>query len=86
MMSTIDLGGDWKSWRASTPVDVLSPEATYECTELVNAPSLGGDVKGPVRQLRDPGLFEEGGRTYLFYSFCGEQGIAAAELTFAGVP
>ncbi len=86
MMSTLDLSGDWKSWRASTPVDVLSPEATYECTQLPNAPSLGGDVKGPVRQLRDPGLFEEGGRTYLFYSFCGEQGIAAAELTFPGVP
>ena len=42
-------------------------------------------MKGPVRQLRDPGLFEEDGRTYLFYSFCGEQGIAAAELTFSSV-
>jgi hypothetical protein len=87
MLSTMDLGGDWASWRASAPVDVLQPEAAYECTHLPNAPSVGGDVKGPVRQLRDPGLFEEGGRTYLFYSFCGEQGIAAAELTFSpGAP
>ena len=40
-------------------------------------------MKGPVQQLRDPGIFEENGRSYLFYSFCGEQGIAAAELTWA---
>ena len=63
-----------------------SRKPPYECTHLPNAPSEGGDVKGPVRQLRDPGLFEEGGRTYLFYSFCGEQGIAAAELTFSESP
>ncbi|OFW22382.1 MAG: hypothetical protein A3H97_18040 [Acidobacteria bacterium RIFCSPLOWO2_02_FULL_65_29] len=86
MVSTIDLAGDWASWRASEPMDVLQPEAAYECTHLPNAQSQGGDVKGPVRQLRDPGLFEEDGRTYLFYSFCGEQGIAAAELTFSESP
>jgi hypothetical protein len=34
-----------------------------------------------VRELRDPYVFEENGKMYLFYSFCGEQGIAAAELT-----
>jgi hypothetical protein len=65
---------------------VLQPEAPYECTNLPNAPSLAGDVKTPVRQLRDPGLFEEDGRTFLFYSYCGEQGIAAAELTFTESP
>ena len=86
MMSTIPLNGDWSDWRASAPADVLQPEAIYECTDLPTAPSEAGDVKGPVRQLRDPGLFEEDGRTFLFYSFCGEQGIAAAELTFSGVP
>jgi len=86
MMSAVPLKGDWSDWRASAPADVLQPEAIYECTDLPNAPSEPGDVKGPVRQLRDPGLFEEDGRTFLFYSFCGEQGIAAAELTFSGVP
>jgi hypothetical protein len=25
---------------------------------------------------------EEGGQTFLFYSICGEQGLAAAALTF----
>jgi hypothetical protein len=49
---------------------------------LPNAPSAAGDVKGPVQQMRDPAVFEEGGRGFLFYSICGEQGIAGAELTF----
>jgi hypothetical protein len=33
-----------------------------------------------VRQLRDPALFEEEGRTYLLYSVAGESGIAIAEI------
>ncbi|MDO8678741.1 MAG: hypothetical protein Q7R30_09290 [Acidobacteriota bacterium] len=81
LMSTISLSGDWSRWTLSAPVEVLQPEAPYECLTLPNAPSAAGDVKVPVRQLRDPAIFEENGRTLLFYSFCGEQGIAAAELT-----
>jgi len=80
LMSTIDLTGDWTTWRASDPVDVLQPETPYECAGLPNVPSLPGDVKGKVRQLRDPFVFDEDGKMYLFYSICGEQGIAAAEL------
>jgi len=38
-------------------------------------------VEVPVRQIRDPGIFEDSGRTYLIYSTCGEQGLAAAEVT-----
>jgi hypothetical protein len=82
LMSTMSISGDWNTWTASPPVDVLQPAAPYECATLPNAPSEAGDVKGPVRQMHDPAIFEEGGRTFLFYSFCGEQGIAAAELTF----
>jgi hypothetical protein len=81
--ASIDRTGDWSGWRVSEAVDVLRPEAPYECPNLPSAPSVGGDVKEPVRQLRDPAIFEEDGRTFLFYSFCGEQGIAGAELTFA---
>jgi hypothetical protein len=83
LVSTIDRSGDWTDWRASEAVDLLRPEAPYECVDLPGAPSLAGDVKGPVRQLRDPAVIVDEGRTLLFYSFCGEQGIAAAELTFA---
>ncbi|MFN0120591.1 MAG: hypothetical protein ACKV2V_08825 [Blastocatellia bacterium] len=80
MMSTMNLTGDWMSWKASAPLEVLRPQMAYECGDLPNAPSAIGDVKGRVRQLRDPGVFEENGKTFLFYSICGEQGIAAAEL------
>lgn len=83
MVSTIDMKGDWTTWKASEPVDLLRPDAPYECPTLPDLPSEPGDVKGEVRQLHDPDVFEDGGRTFLFYSFCGEQGIAAAELTFA---
>jgi hypothetical protein len=80
LMSTIDLTGDWHSWKASAPVEILQPQAAYECPDLPIAPSQAGDVEGPVRQMRDPAILEDSGRTWLFYTICGEQGIAAAEL------
>lgn len=82
LMSTIDLTGDWADWRASPPVEVLAPDASYECVDLPVAPSLPGDVADRVREIRDPFVFEEQGRTFLFYTTCGEQGIAVAELAF----
>ena len=82
MLSTLDLSGDWKSWKASPPVELLRPEAPYECPGLPRVPSAAGEIEGPARQLRDPAIFEEAGTTYLFYSICGEQGLAAAQLTF----
>jgi hypothetical protein len=81
LRSTIDVSGDWTEWRATAPVDIMQPETAYECATLPIAPSLVGDIDVPVRQIRDPFLFQENGRTLLFYSTCGEQGIAAADLT-----
>ena len=80
MVSTIGLAGDWTTWRAGEAVEVLRPEAPYECANLPIAPSAGGDIDEPAHQIRDPFVFEEGGRAYLFYSTCGEQGIAGATL------
>ena len=84
MLSTIDLAGDWTTWKASAPVELLRPAASYECPGLPNVPSAAGEIEGPAQQLRDPAIFEdrETGKTYLFYSICGEQGLAAAQLTF----
>jgi hypothetical protein len=82
LLSTIDLAGDWTTWKASVPVELLRPAAPYECADLPNVPSAAGEIDGPAQQLRDPAIFEEAGKTYLFYSICGEQGLAAAELTF----
>jgi hypothetical protein len=80
LMSTIDLTGDWTTWRASVPLEVLAPSAAYECVDLPARPSSPGDVEDPVREMRDPFVFQDSGRSYLFYTTCGEQGIAAAEL------
>ena len=84
LWSTIDLAGDWTTWKASAPTELLRPEAPYECADLPNIPSAAGEIEGPARQLRDPAVFEdkELDTTYLFYSICGEQGLAAARLTF----
>jgi hypothetical protein len=81
MLSTVDLQAKWGNWRASSPVTVLEPEKDYECAGLPLAASDGGRSIKAVRQLRDPAIFEEGGMEYLFYSVCGEQGIAGALLT-----
>ena len=82
MMATMDLEGDWATWKISPAVELLRPSAPYECPDLPNVPSEAGDIKGPAQQLRDPDVFEENGRVFLFYSICGEQGIAGAELQF----
>ena len=84
LMTTMDLDGDWSHWKVSDPVEVLAPEKAYECAGLPNVASVAGDIKGPAKQLRDPAVFEENGKMYLFYSICGEQGIAAAEIQIRG--
>ena len=80
--STVDLDGDWGRWRASKPAEVLRPERPWEGADLPVEPSIRGAAEGPVRQLRDPALFEDGGRTFLFYAVAGESGIGVAEVTW----
>lgn len=78
--STIELRPDWTAWRPSERQDILEPELPYEGAGLPLAPSRGGWAPEPVRELRDPAIYREDGRTYLLYSVAGEQGIAIAEL------
>lgn len=80
--TTMATSGDWREWRIGAVEQVLTPEAAYECPGLPNEPSAVGEIDRPARQLRDPVVFREDGRTYLFYTFCGEQGVAGAEVTF----
>ncbi len=80
LCSTVTLERDWRSWRASPASDVLEPEEPWEGAEQPLEPSVRGWADEPVRQLRDPAIFEEGGRTYLLYAVAGESGIAIAEL------
>jgi hypothetical protein len=81
MLSAIDLTPDWQQWKASAPIELLRPQAPYECPQLPNVPSEIGEIVGKAQQLRDPAIFEENGKTFLFYAICGEQGLGAAEIT-----
>ncbi|MCP5113885.1 MAG: hypothetical protein GY953_23885 [bacterium] len=82
LVSMINLGGDWKYRKASEARTVLKPEAAHECAELPAVQSKIGFAPKPLRELRDPAIFEEDGKAFLFYSICGEQGLAGAELSF----
>ncbi|GJM12290.1 MAG: hypothetical protein DHS20C12_06930 [Pseudohongiella sp.] len=81
-LSVIDMTGDWMQWQESEAVEVLRPETEWEGAGLEVAASRRGHIDERVNQLRDPAIFEEGGRTYLLYSVAGEHGIAIAELIF----
>ncbi len=79
LLSTVDLGRPPTQWEASEPLEVIRPEHDYEGVNYPIEPSVPAGATG-VHQLRDPGIFEENGRYYLFYSIAGEEGIAMAEL------
>ncbi len=79
--TTMALDGDWTQWKTSGYDQVLTPQASYECPELPETRSAVGEIYGPAKQLRDPNLYVEDGKMFLFYTICGEQGVAAAEVT-----
>lgn len=82
--SRVPLRGDWRDWRPDgEPEVLLRPEMPWEGGDLPTAPSFRGAVNLPVRQLRDPCIFEEEGRVLLLYAIQGEGGIALAELRAA---
>jgi hypothetical protein len=80
LMSEITLLPDWMAQTATDPVTVLEPKLEWEGANLPLEPSFRGTIMGPVRQLRDPAIIVEDGRTYLLYSIAGESGTAIAEL------
>jgi len=80
VLSTIDLSPDWMTWQATAPISVLQPELDYEGAHLPLKTSIRGWAPEPVRQLRDPAIYQELGQTYLFYSVAGERGIAIAKV------
>lgn len=80
VVSTLDLTEDWKSWRLTDYKTVILPETEYEGADLPIERSEGGQILVRARQLRDPAIYTEDGRIYLFYSIAGESGIAGAEI------
>jgi hypothetical protein len=81
LVSTTDLSRDWATWSATPPIEVLRPERAWEGADAPVAPSVRSTAYGHVNQLRDPSVFEEGGRIYLLYAVAGESGIAIAEVS-----
>jgi hypothetical protein len=80
LLATVDLRPDWREWEASTAVPVLKPEMPYEGANLPLTASKKGPARQAENQLRDPYVFDDNGRLYLFYSVAGESGIAMARL------
>lgn len=78
--ATVTLEPNWTDWEASEPETLLQPEREWEGVDEPVDRSTAGGCYEPVHQLRDPGVYREGERTYLLYSVAGEQGIAIAEL------
>lgn len=79
LYSSIALDGDWCSWRASAPQSVLKPALAWEGAEAPLVASRLGAIDRQVNQLRDPFVFEDTGRTFLFYCGAGESCIGLAE-------
>ena len=78
--STVDLGGDWSTWRDELVGEVLRPERPWEGAGEPVEPSRRGAVHGLVNQLRDPCLLVEPDRTLLLYAAGGESGIGVASV------
>ncbi|HBE01361.1 MAG: hypothetical protein A2096_11165 [Spirochaetes bacterium GWF1_41_5] len=85
LCSRIKLGSDWQQWKTEEAMEIMAPETEWEGVRLALKPSKPG-ATGPTRALRDPFVFEDGKKLFLFYTVKGEAGIAAAEICdFPGV-
>ena len=80
LYSGIDLSADWMEWREEISEILLTPERGYEGVDFAIEPSTIGPAEEPVRQLRDPAVFQEDGKMYLIYAVAGENGLALAEI------
>ncbi|MHA1371876.1 MAG: hypothetical protein ACTSWN_00260 [Promethearchaeota archaeon] len=76
----IDLVGDWKAWTPSDAEIVLEPEMPWEGANLPPTRSRHGSARHPMNALRDPFIFEENNKLFLFYCVKGEKGIAVARV------
>lgn len=80
LVCTMPLSGEWTRWEPSEPIELLRPETEAEGAGLPAVASRFGGVEGPVNELRDPAVYREDGRLYLFYSGAGESNLCGAEL------
>ena len=82
LVSKIQLTDDWNQWIPSNPTTVIEPMLDYEGVNEPLKKSVAGASYLPVRELRDPAIFQDKGKTFLLYTVSGELGIAIAKLKF----
>lgn len=80
LLSKIDLSQNYTKWKPSKPIMIIKPEKKYEGADLPLIASEPGLAIKKVNQLRDPAIFFENNRLYLFYTIAGEKGIAISEI------
>lgn len=78
LITTIEPERMWDTPYEPEIRELLTAERDYEGADLPVGASAVGEETGPVHALRDPHVFRDEERTYLFYSIAGEYGIAGA--------
>jgi len=72
--------GNFNSCQTDGPAKfAFGPVYDYEGANYPNVPSKKGSATG-VNQIRDPFVFADAGKCYIFYAIAGESGFAAAYL------
>lgn len=80
VVAPLDLNGDWHDWRFGPHRSVRRPVHDWEGADLEVKASIAGFARDELHELRDPGIFEEDGRSWLLYSVRGESGIGLCPL------
>lgn len=79
LVTRVEMKGSSNEWEFPDGIDLLRPEFDWEGIGFPLKPSrLGPGIN--IRQLRDPFVFEEDGKFYLYYSAAGESCLGMARL------
>ena len=77
---SVDMRAPWSEWCPSETHELIAPELTWEGADLPTETSTMGAERHRVRELRDPCVFEDGDKTYMYYCGAGESAIGVARL------
>ena len=80
LCGTINISVPQEDWKVSNIFTVAKPEMQYEGVNIKMKPSKAGASEIEENGLRDPFIFEDNNKLYMFYCVKGEFGIALSEL------